>query len=182
MAISDDQSEELEALGYIFPEEELIKNSTDPVSITIKQQVENDETKKIVAAAIQFDWPENYPAEAPEISIKSIDLNDAQISKILSDIQETITSNLGCAMTYTLVDAIKEELHNISSIKEEVVEVQQEANEESEVTKSSKQLEKERKMYAKEKEKERTRQRGWNWVDVIHHLRQLPSYAQNDEE
>lgn len=47
--------------------------------------------------------------------------------------------------------------------------------------KNARQLEKERKMYAKEKEKERTQKRGWNWVDVIHHLRKLPNNQVSEE-
>jgi len=133
-------------------------------------------------------WGEKYPEELPEFSLSAF-YNEhvaPQVSSaILAAANEEAEVNLGMQMTYTVLEALKEKLDELTEaqpeaevIKEEVVKEEVPRPEEAkkpvakkeQLTKAQK-----RRMWEKGGVDLEERPRGWDWIDIVRHLSQTGS-------
>ncbi|KAL4933908.1 RWD domain-containing protein [Aspergillus undulatus] len=115
----EDQTEEREVLDSIFPEEITdISDTTYRISITLDPP-ENDEQSADAEPPIlvlQVSYPEEYPDVAPDLELSApsnapkhprLDISEDRI-RLLEALQPTIEENMGMAMVFTLISALKE--------------------------------------------------------------------------
>lgn len=141
---------------------------------------------------LELIWGEEYPNEPPKINMNTFynkHINDSAKDRVCKYLLQEADNFLGCAMTYSLFECIKEkhfELITIDDTKEnkDTKENDSEGDEggkglvEEEVGAGVRKIKKENLTKAqKRKQWNRVdchgeRPRGWDWVDVIHHLSQ----------
>nr|BAN20848.1 conserved hypothetical protein [Riptortus pedestris] len=140
---------------------------------------------------LELSWGKEYPNEPPQINMNTFynkHINDTAKDRVCKSILQEAENFLGCAMTYSLFEYVKEkhfELITIDDTKENKETREDDENEETgkdvveeECSSSSRKVKKEILTKAqKRKQWNRVdchgeRPRGWNWVDVIHHLAQ----------
>ncbi|KAL4791261.1 RWD domain-containing protein [Aspergillus venezuelensis] len=115
----EDQTEEREVLDSIFPEEITdISDTSYRISITLDSP-ENDEQSADAEPPIlllQVSYPEEYPDVAPDLELSAppnapkhprLDISEDR-ERLLEALQPTIEENMGMAMVFTLVSALKE--------------------------------------------------------------------------
>ncbi|KAL4953887.1 RWD domain-containing protein [Aspergillus filifer] len=115
----EDQTEEREVLDSIFPEEITdISDTSYRISITLETP-ENDEQSADAeppTLLLQVSYPEEYPDVAPELELSAppnapkhprLDISEDR-ERLLEALQPTIEENMGMAMVFTLVSALKE--------------------------------------------------------------------------
>lgn len=140
---------------------------------------------------IEVVWGETYPNELPKISMDvyyNRNISEPFKSKIVEQLTKEGENWIGCGMTYSLFECIKEQLPelqleietdlknaSLAKVTDDVKAVQlapvittQEtpAAKKEQMTKSQK-----RRMWERTDNKGQ-RQRGWDWVDIIRHLSQ----------
>ncbi|KAJ5779470.1 hypothetical protein N7457_007190 [Penicillium paradoxum] len=113
----EDQIEEREVLDSIFPDEITdISETSYRVSITLDTlEYEGDETEQPVIC-LEVAYPEEYPDVGPNLNITSppnavkhprLDIQEDR-EQLLESLLPTIEENMGMAMVFTLVSALKE--------------------------------------------------------------------------
>ncbi|XP_026473903.1 RWD domain-containing protein 4 [Ctenocephalides felis] len=179
------QEEEREVLASIYDGD----NSFKQVSPTTYQYKYGEIEEK--SFLLEIIWGPNYPTEPPTFNLDTF-YNRNILQSIKNSVLELVTEEsqqwLGCAMTYTIFEALKEKIH-------ELLEKQSEANDPNEVTemvqevKISDSLDDVKKNVVKKsqltkaqkrRQWERTdgkgeKPRGWDWVDIVKHLSQTGS-------
>ncbi|KAJ5221717.1 RWD domain-containing protein [Penicillium citrinum] len=113
----EDQTEEREVLDSIFPEEITdISEISYRISINLDAPETADEEQEQPVIYLEVSYPEDYPDVAPELSISSapnapkhpqLDIQEDR-ERLLESLQPTIEENMGMAMVFTLVSALKE--------------------------------------------------------------------------
>ncbi|OQE24303.1 hypothetical protein PENSTE_c007G00637 [Penicillium steckii] len=113
----EDQTEEREVLDSIFPEEITdISESSYRISINLDAPETADEEQEQPVIYLEVSYPEEYPDVAPQLSISSapnapkhpqLDIQEDR-ERLLESLQPTIEENMGMAMVFTLVSALKE--------------------------------------------------------------------------
>ncbi|KAL2799572.1 RWD domain-containing protein [Aspergillus keveii] len=113
----EDQIEEREVLDSIFPDE--ITDVTDTsyrISITLDAPENDDHEAEPPVLVLEVSYPEEYPDVAPELEISAppnaqkhprLDINEDH-DRLLEALQPTIEENMGMAMVFSLVSALKE--------------------------------------------------------------------------
>ncbi|KAK4245644.1 ubiquitin-conjugating enzyme/RWD-like protein [Corynascus novoguineensis] len=110
----EEQIEEREVLDSIFPDE-ITDISETEYRITIKLDIPDDEEEPPVML-LTVRYPEEYPDKAPLLELAAPQnstphqyLNVAEDKdQLLQGLESTIEENLGMAMVFTLVSAVKE--------------------------------------------------------------------------
>ncbi|KAK3083645.1 hypothetical protein FSP39_000755 [Pinctada imbricata] len=181
--------EELEVLHSIYEGDDNFKeiNST---SFQYKYGEDGNHRSFIV----EISWTDTYPDDGPQINLNTFynkHILDAVKETIKGGISSQIPDLLGCAMTYTLFEWVKENLEELleqqpltpviayqSEDKETVSDEKDRGlpNGDSKKKEKKEQLSKnqKRKLYDR-LNAAGERPRGWNWVDVIRHLSQTGS-------
>ncbi|KAK4212836.1 RWD domain containing protein [Rhypophila sp. PSN 637] len=111
----EEQIEEREVLDSIFPDE-ITDISETEYRISITLDIPDDETEEQPVMILTVRYPEAYPDEPPMLSLGAPPnatphpyLNIAEDKEqLLKDLEATIEENLGMAMVFTLVSAVKE--------------------------------------------------------------------------
>ncbi|KAK8215940.1 putative RWD domain protein [Phyllosticta capitalensis] len=113
----EDQKEEREVLDSIFPDEITDISDTEyRVSITLDLENEPGDDTPPPTFLLRVSYPESYPDVGPDLDILSapntpkhphLDISEDKAS-LLSALEPTIEENLGMAMVFTLVSAVKE--------------------------------------------------------------------------
>ncbi|KAL2154096.1 hypothetical protein VTH82DRAFT_2772 [Thermothelomyces myriococcoides] len=110
----EEQIEEREVLNSIFPDE-ITDISETEYRISIKLDIPEDEAEPPIML-LTVRYPEEYPDKAPILELAAPQnstphqyLNIAEDKdQLLSGLEATIEENLGMAMVFTLVSAVKE--------------------------------------------------------------------------
>ncbi|CBK23004.2 uncharacterized protein [Blastocystis hominis] len=185
--ISSEQEEELESLPFIYSEEELIVLSKDPVHIQIRVSSTMKNGGSPLKALLDLNWGENYPNEKPEMSIISIDIKADEKEYLLNQLIEVCEQYMGMAMTFILSSTLTQLLTDhhenwlnrlqSATSAENVMEDAGASTPKEEDRKGTKPEKPQQKTKAQKKHEENnwTRPgelpRGYNWVDVVNHLR-----------
>ncbi|XP_055693624.1 RWD domain-containing protein 4 [Lutzomyia longipalpis] len=182
------QEEEIEALLSIY-ETDVAFKQINPTTYQYKYG-EDDASKSFL---VEICWTPEYPNEAPQINLDTF-YNRNLIGSVKEKIQEVLREEaqqwLGCGMTYTLFECLKERLDELTAsqpenihatvdIADEVekLEVAPKATAKKEhLTKAQKRRQWERTDHKGE------RPRGWNWVDIIRHLSQTGGKSQDNPQ
>lgn len=137
-------------------------------------------------------WTPEYPNEAPQINLDTFYNRNLVVSvkeKIQGVLEEEAQQWLGCGMTYTLFECLKERLEELTSAQPEHTKVVAEVTEEVEKLEVSGKAPKKEHLTKAQKRRqwERTdhkgeRPRGWNWVDIIRHLSQTGGKSQDNPQ
>ncbi|RAH72040.1 RWD domain-containing protein [Aspergillus aculeatinus CBS 121060] len=113
----EDQIEEREVLDSIFPEEITdISDTSYRISIVLDPPDNDVEELEPPVLNLHVSYPEDYPDVAPELDITAapnaskhprLDVSEDK-DRLLEALQPTIEENMGMAMVFTLVSALKE--------------------------------------------------------------------------
>ncbi|KAL4811230.1 RWD-domain-containing protein [Aspergillus unguis] len=113
----EDQIEEREVLDSIFPEEITdISDTAYRISITLDAPENDEEEAEAPTLILQVSYPEEYPDVAPDLDLSAplnapkhprLDIGEDK-ERLLEALQPTIEENMGMAMVFTLVSAVKE--------------------------------------------------------------------------
>ncbi|KAH9629237.1 hypothetical protein HF086_008319 [Spodoptera exigua] len=172
--MSDDaeqQSEEIEVLKSIYEGDENFKQ----VDATTYQYKYIEGEKSFI---LEIKWGPTYPTDKP-----SFNLNIFYNQNFIVDAEAE--QWLGCAMTYTLFECLKEKLTEILAEQTEEVVVSSrvekivldDQNEVSKKPEKKEHLTKAQKRRAWDKAeigRAGEKPRGWDWVDIVKHLSQAP--------
>ncbi|XP_017859331.1 PREDICTED: RWD domain-containing protein 4 [Drosophila arizonae] len=183
----EQQTDEREALQSIYEGDENFKE----INLTTFQYKygEEDSYKSFL---VELQWGENYPDEAPTINLNTFynrNLLPVVKDAIESALKTEATQWLGCGMTYTLFECLKDNLEQLTALQPEtaptvaVVDDGVGALKISDPTADAKQKEPKKEQLTKAQKRrqwERTdhkgeRARGWDWVDIVKHLSQTGS-------
>lgn len=180
-AIKEQQDEEREALISIYEGDDRFKE----INATTFQYKygENDDIKSFM---LEISWHSNYPTEVPNLNLNLFynrNLSVAVKSNIETVLREEAEQWVGCGMTYTLFECLKDKVEDLMTAVEEsgVVDVicdkvAEDPNDNNETaTKAAKkeQLTKSQKRRLwNNADHTGTKARGWNWVDLVKHLSQ----------
>ncbi|XP_026489925.1 RWD domain-containing protein 4 [Vanessa tameamea] len=180
--MSDDaeqQAEEIEVLKSIYEGDENFKQ-VDAKSYQYKY-IEGDKS-----FILEILWGPTYPTEKPSFNLE-IFYNQSLLpsvkDKILSIVNAEADQWVGCAMTYTLFECLKEKVSEILAEQmEEAVVARVEKIAITEQTESKKPEKKEQMSKAQKRRawdraeigRAGERPRGWDWVDIVKHLSQAP--------
>ncbi|KAL4787259.1 RWD-domain-containing protein [Aspergillus varians] len=113
----EDQIEEREVLDSIFPEEITdVSDTAYRISITLDPPERDEEEAEPPVLFLEVSYPEEYPDVAPELDItEPVDAPEhprlnisGDRDRLLESLQPTIEENMGMAMVFTLVSALKE--------------------------------------------------------------------------
>ncbi|OAA49324.1 Ubiquitin-conjugating enzyme/RWD-like protein [Metarhizium rileyi] len=131
----EDQVEEREVLESIFPEE-ITDLSEAEFQVSIKLDILDEEDQEAPSFILQVRYPEEYPDVAPHLDLlaaqnapshQHFSIGDDR-EQLLERIQETIQENIGMAMVFTIVSALKEAAEQlIQDRKDSVARIQEEA-------------------------------------------------------
>ncbi|KAK3310302.1 RWD domain-containing protein [Chaetomium strumarium] len=132
----EEQIEEREVLNSIFPDEITDISETEyRISITLDIGDDEDEAEPPVML-LTVRYPEDYPDKAPLLELSAPQnstphqyLNIAEDKdQLLQDLEATVEENLGMAMVFTLVSAVKEAAEQlVAERKEAAAKVHEEA-------------------------------------------------------
>ncbi|KAL4862698.1 hypothetical protein BDV12DRAFT_178446 [Aspergillus spectabilis] len=113
----EDQTEEREVLDSIFPDEITdVSDTAYRISITLEAPENDVEEAEPPVLILQVTYPEDYPDVAPELELTAptnapkhprLDINEDR-DRLLEALEPTIEENMGMAMVFTLVSALKE--------------------------------------------------------------------------
>ncbi|XP_053625300.1 RWD domain-containing protein 4 [Plodia interpunctella] len=181
--MSDDaeqQAEEIEVLKSIYEGDDNFKQ----LDAKTYQYKYADGDKSFI---LEISWGPTYPTEKPTFNLDIFynqHLLQAVKEKILSVVTDEAEQWLGCAMTYTLFEALKEKVSEILAEQtEEAVVVAKvdkiviDDQNESKKPEKKEQLTKAQKRRAWDKAelgRGGEKPRGWDWVDIVKHLSQVP--------
>ncbi|KAM7351193.1 RWD domain-containing protein 4 [Cochliomyia hominivorax] len=179
------QTEEREALQSIYEGDEAFKE-INGTTFQYKYGEDNDYKSFLV----EIQWGENYPNELPNINMDTFynrNLVAAVKLAIQTALKEEAEQWLGCGMTYTLFECLKERIDELTAEQPEHAIVQSidldkigvSAIQISDNTETAKKEPKKEQLTKAQKRRqwERAdhkgeRPRGWDWVDIIKHLSQ----------
>ncbi|CAH2086020.1 unnamed protein product [Euphydryas editha] len=180
--MSDDaeqQAEEIEVLKSIYEGDENFKQ----VDAKTYQYKYIDGDKSFV---LEISWGATYPTEKPTFNLE-IFYNQSLLpsvkEKILSIVNAEAEQWVGCAMTYTIFECLKERVSEILSEQtEEAIVARVEKIAITEQTESKKPEKKEQMSKSQKRRawdraeigRAGERPRGWDWVDIVKHLSQAP--------
>ncbi|KAJ0420137.1 ubiquitin-conjugating enzyme/RWD-like protein [Aspergillus carlsbadensis] len=113
----EDQIEEREVLDSIFPDEITdVSDTSYRISITLDAPENDDQEAEPPVLVLEVSYTEEYPDVAPELEISvppnapkhpRLDINEDH-DRLLEALQPTIEENMGMAMVFSLVSALKE--------------------------------------------------------------------------
>ncbi|KAJ5297642.1 hypothetical protein N7508_007891 [Penicillium antarcticum] len=113
----EDQIEEREVLDSIFPDEITdISETSYRVSISLDVPEYDGDESEMPVIILEVSYPEAYPDVAPDLNISSphdapkhprLDVQEDR-DQLLQSLEPTIEENMGMAMVFTLVSALKE--------------------------------------------------------------------------
>ncbi|KAL4920222.1 ubiquitin-conjugating enzyme/RWD-like protein [Aspergillus aurantiobrunneus] len=113
----EDQTEEREVLDSIFPDEITdVSDTAYRISIILDPPENDEQEAEPPVLILEVSYPEEYPDVAPELEITAppnapkhprIDISEDR-DRLLEALQPTIEENMGMAMVFTLVSALKE--------------------------------------------------------------------------
>merc|ERR1711937_64003 len=111
----EDQIEEREVLESIFPEE-ITDISETEYKVTVTLDIPDEEEEHQPKFALNVKYPADYPDVAPDLEIHTVpnaplhpDFNVGEDrEQLLASLDETIQENMGMAMIFTIVSALKE--------------------------------------------------------------------------
>ncbi|XP_055386419.1 RWD domain-containing protein 4 [Condylostylus longicornis] len=181
---SEMQKDEVEALISIYEGDQNFKQLN---TTTFQYKYGEDDDNKSFLVEIQ--WVENYPNELPNINMDTFfnrNLIPEVKEKIKSVLIEEANQWIGCGMTYTLFECLKDRIDelvenqpdtqisntavdlssNVETLKLTESDSLQKNTKKEQLTKSQK-----RRQWEKTDHKGE-RPRGWDWVDIIKHLSQ----------
>uniref|UniRef100_A0A6M2DFN0 Putative rwd domain-containing protein 4 diachasma alloeum n=1 Tax=Xenopsylla cheopis TaxID=163159 RepID=A0A6M2DFN0_XENCH len=186
MSEIEQQEEEREVLASIYDGDNNFKQLT-PTTYQYKYG-ENEEPKSFL---LELTWGPTYPTEAPTFNMDTFYNRNVVPSvkkAILQIVSEEAQQWLGCAMTYTLFEGLKERIPDILEKYAEVTEtneivdmvddikiddvqddVKKSVTKKPQLTKAQKRRQWER------VDGKGERPRGWDWVDIVKHLSQTGS-------
>ncbi|VEL22119.1 unnamed protein product [Protopolystoma xenopodis] len=177
MSLLDPREEEKDVLKSIYEGDEF--SVSDDFVIQYKFGVDGT-TKSFILSIV---WPIGYPDKQPVLSLDSFYNNHLSSSlkdKIISDLSVLSNSLLGTALTFTLIEHTRENLDSYFEMNDSLIETIEDVKETS-ARKGTKTLKAEhmsksqKKRYYNRLGKSGKLERGWNWVNIIHHLSQLGS-------
>ncbi|XP_033171548.1 RWD domain-containing protein 4 [Drosophila mauritiana] len=182
----EQQTEEREALQSIYEGDTNFKE-IDSVTFQYKYG-EEDNYKSFL---VELKWGENYPDEAPAINMNAF-YNRNLLPAVKEGIQTALSTEadqwLGCGMTYTLFECLKDNLEQLTAeqpesaptvaLVDDGVGALKISDPNADAESKKKEPKKEHLTKAqKRRQWERTdhkgdRERGWDWVDLVKHLSQ----------
>ncbi|XP_017094504.2 RWD domain-containing protein 4 [Drosophila bipectinata] len=185
----EQQTDEREALQSIYEGDERFKE-IDATTFQYKYGEEDDYKSFLV----ELKWGEKYPDEAPTINMNTF-YNRSLLPAVKEGIQAALSTEaeqwLGCGMTYTLFECLKDNLEQLTAaqpesapsvaIVDEGVGALKISDADAEADARKKEPKKEQLTKAqKRRQWERSdhkgdRARGWDWVDLVKHLSQTGS-------
>ncbi|KAI9670547.1 MAG: hypothetical protein M1831_005767 [Alyxoria varia] len=129
----EEQKEEREVLDSIFPDEIHDVSDTEyRISITLDAPEQSDEDAEPFVLVLRVQYPEAYPDIAPDLDLSTLpnapkhdnlDVHDDK-PRLLEALQATIEENLGMAMVFTLVSALKENAESLIAERLQVVQAE----------------------------------------------------------
>lgn len=186
MSQDEAQAEEREVLTSIYDGDDYFKQLS-PTTFQYKYG-EHEHFKSFL---LEISWGSNYPEEKPTINMDTFynrNLVQSVKEKIIATVNEEADQWLGSAMTYTLFECLKEKMTELLEDQTEVLvskavpNVQTLSIEESQDDASKKPVKKEQMTKAQKRRawdraeigKGGERPRGWDWVDIVKHLSEVP--------
>ncbi|CAH8497258.1 unnamed protein product [Schistosoma turkestanicum] len=180
MAIYDPREEEALVLRSIFDEEELTISSNHTLEYRVGEQ---GTTSSFI---VQVHWPAGYPDVLPCISMDSFYNHHVPShikEKITDELLSVAKEQLGSALTFTLIEYLKENHERFAkSFAIDKVDKSQSNSISCETSSVSCKQNKLPQLSKTQKRKHLDRlgqdgelPRGWNWVSVIKHLQQSGS-------
>ncbi|KAH8392137.1 hypothetical protein KR215_001736 [Drosophila sulfurigaster] len=183
----EQQTDEREALQSIYEGDTNFKE----INLTTYQYKygEEDNYKSFL---VELQWGDNYPDEAPTINMNTF-YNRNLLPVVKEEIQTALTNEasqwLGCGMTYTLFECLKDNLEQLTAgqpesapaiaavddgvaaikISDTDADAKRKEPKKEQLTKAQKRRQWERTDHKGE------RARGWDWVDIVKHLSQTGS-------
>ncbi|KAA8648609.1 hypothetical protein EYZ11_001568 [Aspergillus tanneri] len=131
----EDQIEEREVLDSIFPDEITdISDTSYRISVTLDTPENDIEETQQPILMLQVSYPTDYPDVAPDLEISAppnapkhprLDIQEDR-DRLLEALQPTIEENIGMAMVFTLVSALKESAEQLMSERVNAVHAQKE--------------------------------------------------------
>lgn len=186
MSNAELQSEEREVLLSIYDGDPLFKQ----LSPTVFQYMfgEHDTMKSFM---VELQWGDNYPAEKPTVNMDTFynrNVLPSVKNKVVDLMSNEAEQFLGEAMTYSLIECIKEKFDElmqeqpdtlVQEVSDSVEKVSLTENKEDMVSKKApkkEQLSKAQKRRQWDRvEAKGEKPRGWDWVDIVKHLSQTGS-------
>ncbi|XP_037958751.1 RWD domain-containing protein 4 [Teleopsis dalmanni] len=181
----EQQAEEREALQSIYEGDNAFKE-LDKATYQYKYGEDNDYKSFLV----EIKWGENYPNELPEINMDTF-YNRTLVSTVKEKIKAALLQEgelwIGCGMTYTLFECLKERIEELTAdqpesstaqaVDFESVGVSSIKISDNADTKKKEPKKEQLTKAQKRRQWERTdhrgdRPRGWDWVDIVKHLSQ----------
>ncbi|BFF95925.1 RWD domain-containing protein 4 [Drosophila madeirensis] len=187
MSALEAQTEEREALQSIYEGDENFKE-VDATTFQYKYGEENHYKSFLV----ELKWGDNYPEEAPAVNMNTFynrHLLPAVKEQILKVVCNEASLWLGCGMTYSLFECLKDNIDQLTEGQTESAPVVALVDEGvgalkiSDADADAKKKEPKKEQMTKSQKRrqwERTdhkgdRVRGWDWVDLVKHLSQTGS-------
>jgi len=118
MDYAQEQDEEREVLLSIYEEDDRFKE----VDTTTFQYKFGDDSH-LKSFVLEIKWTKDYPENAPDVNLSAFynkHINDQVKRFIVSKLLEQCELNLGCAMTYTLLDWTNEHFNELTEGQSEV--------------------------------------------------------------
>ncbi|KAJ3258148.1 hypothetical protein HK103_003966 [Boothiomyces macroporosus] len=133
-----EQEQELEALGFIYQENELVIN--DPKNFVINVHLDDPDLESIRQEdeewllSIEITFTPTYPEEIPEFVINSSYLLEEEIAELSSQLTQQCNDQLGIGMIFLMVSWLKEQseitikdrLERLEKERQELLEKQEE--------------------------------------------------------
>ncbi|XP_065355664.1 RWD domain-containing protein 4 [Calliphora vicina] len=188
----EQQTEEREALQSIYEGDEAFKEINNNTF-----QYKYGEENNYKSFLVEIQWGENYPNELPTINMDTF-YNRNILSPVKLAIQAALKEEaeqwLGCGMTYTLFECLKERIDELTAEQPEHAAVQsidldkvgvsaiqisdnadtgKKEPKKEQLTKAQKRRQWERADHKGD------RPRGWDWVDLVKHLSQTGYKEEN---
>ncbi|KAJ5086640.1 hypothetical protein NUU61_007947 [Penicillium alfredii] len=131
----EDQVEEREVLDSIFPDEITdLSDTAYKVSITLDNPENDSEETEQPVIYLEVSYPPDYPDVAPDLNItpppnaprnSRLDVQEDR-ERLLETLQPTIEENMGMAMVFTLVSALKESAELLMAERANAVQAEKE--------------------------------------------------------
>ncbi|GLV31075.1 uncharacterized protein CBL_12148 [Carabus blaptoides fortunei] len=186
MSNAELQSEEREVLLSIYEGDPLFKQCSPTVF-----QYMFGERDTIKSFMIELQWGDDYPAEKPTVNMDTF-YNRNVVASVKNKVVDLMSSEaeqfLGEAMTYSLIECIKEKFDElmqeqpdtlVQEVGDDLEKVSLSENKEDTVSKKApkkEQLSKAQKRRQWDRvESKGEKPRGWDWMDVVKHLSQTGS-------
>jgi hypothetical protein len=132
MSFLEEQEQELEALGYIFEEDQMqiedklirIHMKSEHKFEQIKAE-EEEEEEDIELFIIEFEFTPEYPSVPPLYELKSNYLYPDELAQIVTLLESEIENLLGIAMIYSIATFLKDEIENLITTRNEQLQEQE---------------------------------------------------------